>query len=105
MTDPGEQNPSDAQSETKKKLHWLEVGYFSSQIVLAVIGIWALTIYHGQLVAMQEQLAEMKRGGEQSTEQMWSAIGNINWEARSMDWSQKSTKQAMGDQTKAQLRA
>jgi hypothetical protein len=37
-----------AASETKKKLHWLEIGYFSSQIRLVAIGIWALTIEHGR---------------------------------------------------------
>lgn len=48
-----------------------------------------------QLIAMDGTLAEMKRSGEQSTQQMWSAIGNINWEARSMDWSQKVNQQSM----------
>jgi hypothetical protein len=60
MTNQGKQHFDDVQSETKKKLHWLEIGYFSSQIILAAIGIWALTIYHGQLAAMQGQLNEMK---------------------------------------------
>jgi hypothetical protein len=31
---------------------------------------------------------------------MWKAVDNINWMARSMDWSQKSTKQAMEDQVR-----
>jgi hypothetical protein len=65
MSDPspvannGKNDPENATAETKKKLHGLEIGYFSSQIVLAVIGIWALTIYHGQLTAMQGQLNQM----------------------------------------------
>jgi len=42
-----------------------ENGYFSSQIILAAIGIWALTIYHGRLTAMQGQLDQM---GKQSAE-------------------------------------
>jgi hypothetical protein len=33
-----------------------------------------------------------------ATNQTWQAIGNINWLARSMDWSQKSTKQAMEEE-------
>jgi hypothetical protein len=65
MADPSEDNPNSSQAETKKKLHWLEIGYFTSQIGLAIIGIWALTIYHGQLLAMQSQLDEM---GKQSAE-------------------------------------
>ena len=54
MTNDSKQNADNVESETKKKLHWLEIGYFSSQIVLAVIGVWALTIYHGQLVEMRK---------------------------------------------------
>lgn len=62
-------------------------------IMLATI---AYTIIAGwQLATMRNTLAEMKRSGEQSAEQVWSAIGNINWMARSMDLSQKSTKNAV----------
>jgi uncharacterized membrane protein YgcG len=62
---PDKNDPENAASETKKKLHWLEIGYFSSQIGLAAIGIVALWIYHGQLTAMQGQLDQM---GKQSAE-------------------------------------
>jgi hypothetical protein len=48
-----------------------------------------------QLSAMRGTLAEMKRSGEQSTAQMWSAINNINWMARSMDLSQKTSQQGI----------
>jgi len=49
---------------------------------------------------MQGQLDEMKRSGEQSTEQMWSAVGNINWEARTMDLSRKSSERAMEEEVR-----
>ena len=62
---PDKNDRESAASEAKKKLHWLEIGYFSSQIILAAIGIWALTIYHGRLTAMQGQLDQM---GKQSAE-------------------------------------
>ena len=62
-------------------------------IMLATIAY--VTIAGFQLESMNKQnaitdstLAEMKRSGEQSTHQMWSAIGNMNWIARSMDISQ-----------------
>ena len=58
---PDKNDPENAASEAKKKLHWLEIGHFSSQIILAAIGIWALTIYHGQLTAMQGQLDQMDK--------------------------------------------
>jgi len=95
MADAGKPKADDVPSDTKKKRHWLEIGYFSSQIVLVVIGILALKIYNGQLTVMQGQLNEMKRSGEQSTEQMWSAIGNVNWMARSMDLSQKESQKGI----------
>ena len=56
----------------------------------------AYTLIAGrQLATMHGTLIEMKRSGEQSTEQMWSAIGNMNWMARSMDWSQKVSQRGV----------
>ena len=44
------------------------------------------TIYAGgQLQVMRDTLAEMKRIGQSATEQIWQAIGNINWLAREMN--------------------
>jgi hypothetical protein len=64
-----------------------------ANIVCAAVIMVATVIYAGvpifQLLAMRGTLSEMKRTSEQNTEQMWSAIGNLNWMARSMDWSQK----------------
>ena len=48
-----------------------------------------------QFVIMYGTLAEMKRSGEQSTDQIWRAIENLNWMARSADSSQKSTQTAV----------
>jgi hypothetical protein len=50
-----------------------------------------------QLIVMRGTLSEMKTSGEQSTQQMWSAISNLNWIARSVDWSQKTTQAANND--------
>jgi len=91
-------NGTETLQNVRRELHWLEVLNFCGQIILAAVGIVGVCIYGRQLRVMQGQLDEMKRSGEQSTEQMWSAIGNINWMARSMDWSQKSTKQSMGEE-------
>ena len=65
------------------------------ECLAVLVGAFAVAIYGGQLAVMRGTLAEMQRSGEQSTTQMWSAIGNINWMARSMDWSQKVGKKAM----------
>ncbi|MGB6973931.1 MAG: hypothetical protein WBD67_04530 [Terracidiphilus sp.] len=48
-----------------------------------------------QLATMRDTLAEMKRSGEQSTQQVWSAIGNLNWMARSTDQSQKVSQKSI----------
>jgi hypothetical protein len=46
---------------------------------------------------MKETLGEMKSSGEQATQEMHDAIENINWMARSMDWSQKVSKKGIED--------
>ena len=61
-------------------------------IAYTVIAARQLIFINRQIGIMQDTLNEQRRSGEQSTAQMWSAIGNINWMARSADWSQKVTK-------------
>ena len=65
------------------------------EIMAVVVGIAAVVIYGWQLWVMHQTLTEMKRSGEQSTEQAWSAVGNINWMARSMDLSQKEAQDSL----------
>jgi hypothetical protein len=50
---------------------------------------------------MNGTLAEARRSGEQSTKQMWQAVGNINWMARTMDQSSKDTLVQMKAQSQA----
>ncbi|HEV2465100.1 MAG TPA: hypothetical protein VGT04_14940 [Acidobacteriaceae bacterium] len=73
-----------------------------ANIVCTFLMMIATIVYAGtayrQLCVMRKTLAEMKESEEQTSEQSSSAIGNINWMARSMDWSQKSTKRAMDEQ-------
>jgi hypothetical protein len=90
----GESNPDNA-SKIARELHWLEKLNIAGQMSLVIVGIIAASIYGCQLSVMRGTLTEMKRSGEQSTEQVWSAVGNINWMAKSMDESQKSTYAAM----------
>jgi hypothetical protein len=61
---------------------------------------------------MSRTLAEQERSGEKSTDQVWKAIGNINWMARSADWSQKvaqssieKTLESASDQSRLDERA
>jgi hypothetical protein len=99
---PNPEQNNDNARQMANEIHWVHRATFWTQIGLGLIGIAALYFYHGQLTAMQGQLTvmrgtldESKRSGEQSTEQMWSAVGNINWMARSMDWSQQEAKKGI----------
>jgi hypothetical protein len=71
--------------------------WWKTAIELAAVltAIWYAMVATRQLGVMKDQLTEMQRSGEQSTEQVWKAIGNLNWMARSADWSQKETQQAI----------
>src|ERR1700733_2441290 len=61
-------NPSisnhNQETETTKELaqdvHWITHATFWSQIGLAIIGIGALLIYHGQLSTMNQTVSEMQ---------------------------------------------
>ena len=64
-------------------------------IAYAAIAGFQLVAMNGQLREMRESVEEAKRSGQQATDQMWKAVGNINWMARSMDWSQKTSQHAI----------
>ena len=75
MTSSGAKNTQQEVETTKrlaKDVHWITHATFWSQVGLGIIGLIALWIYHGQLVAMQGQLDEMRRS--------WRAIDRANVE-------------------------
>ena len=56
-------DPADGQDDRKelaREIHWVEKATMISQFILAVIGGFALVVYHGQLSVMQRQLDEMR---------------------------------------------
>jgi hypothetical protein len=59
------------------------------------LGICVAYIYGGQLAVMRWTLEQMRQSNAEATNQVWQAIGNINWMARSMDSSQKQAQAAM----------
>jgi hypothetical protein len=89
----GQKEP--AMEISKKEFRVFEIASLGIQVLLAFIGVGALCIYGGQLTVMRGTLAEMKRSGEQSTWQVWKAIDNLNWAARSMDLSQKEVQNGL----------
>lgn len=85
---------------------------FASTVTMAVAAALYTHYASKQLSVMSGTLAEARRSGQQSTEQVWRAIDNLNWAARSMDAAVKESKQQFDDtltqmraQTKAQLRS
>jgi hypothetical protein len=48
-----------------------------------------------QWVAMRQTLGEMKRSGDIATNQLWQAIGNMNWMARAADGSVHQAQEAL----------
>lgn len=69
------------------------------KIVLEVIAVGVGCSYTlaaiMQLGVMRGTLEQMKQSSAEATNQVWQAIGNVNWMARSMDGSQKQAQQAM----------
>jgi|ERR1035438_993017 hypothetical protein len=88
---PGGTNPAD----NVRKITWLEYVLAATNIGLVAVGIWALTVYSGQLKVMQGTLEQMRSSGSVATDQTWQAIGNMNWLARGMDTSTRQAQQAM----------
>jgi hypothetical protein len=78
--------------EGTRTIEWLQ---FGANALLGVIGIVALCIYGGQLSVMRGTLETMKQSSSQTTDQVWRAIGNLNWMAQSMDTSQKQNQRSL----------
>lgn len=60
-----QKNPSDQEATSKelaREFRWIEFSQLVVNGVLAIIGVIALCIYHGQLSVMQGQLDEMQKG-------------------------------------------
>src|SRR5882672_2873622 len=71
-----------------------------SRIGLALV---VAIIYGCQLWVMRGTLDEMKRSGKSATDQMWHAIGNINWLARTTDESLKQAGHAIEESRKQSI--
>jgi hypothetical protein len=67
---------------TARKITWLEIALLFFNAGVVIVGIIALVIYSGQLDVMRRTLGEMQRSGVSATDQMWQAVGNLNWNAR-----------------------
>jgi hypothetical protein len=83
---PPREIPTDAEDRPKqdkstarelaREFRWFEILSLIVNGVLAVVGIFALVIYHGQLKVMQGQLDQMKSGSAQ-TDKFVAATNNL----------------------------
>jgi len=73
----------------------------------ASFGITAITCLFiaFQWIAMREQLNEMKSSGQTSTDQANRVIENMNWLAKSMDWTLKQSRAAIEASEKQSMAA
>lgn len=93
---PANDSKKKPDSVTKREFRLFEIVSLGLNAGLLIVGAIALHVYSGQLSVMRGTLGEMKRSGESTTEQIWRAIDNINWLARSADLSQKTAQVASG---------
>lgn len=72
-------------------------------LVIAAAAWAQYRVTQGQLIVMQGQLDEGKRSGQIATQQMWSAIGNMNWMATTTDESLKQAGRAIEESRKRSI--
>ncbi|HTS47645.1 MAG TPA: hypothetical protein VMH05_06860 [Bryobacteraceae bacterium] len=80
-------NKENPTTNLKRQFGLLEILTAVFDGLLVAIGVGALCIYNGQLAVMRGTLEEVKRSGQESTQQVWRAIENINWLAREMNYA------------------
>ncbi len=84
----------------RSSVRWMKV----TAVIYAVTALFILLQWH----TMEQTLTEMKSSGATATKQLWDAIGNMNWMARTADGALRQTRESMaaGDrQSKAALAA
>ncbi len=105
---PEREHQDESQGYKKKSLRrsWAASGPVAKlTAVFAGVAAVATVIYTAaavrQLIVMSGQLSELKRSGASATDQMWHAIGNIHWMAKTMDVTQRETLAEMRSQSQA----
>jgi hypothetical protein len=61
-----DQDQRSTAKEMRREFRWFELTSIAINLALAIIGVLALSIYHGQLAVMSGQLAEMQEARKQS---------------------------------------
>lgn len=95
--DPTPATPSLAQQyhDAEKRMTTFERSMIRWTGVSTGIAVLAAIFICLQWVVMRNTLEEMKRSGDASANQLWQAIGNMNWMARTADGSLHQTREAM----------
>jgi hypothetical protein len=75
-----------------KKVGFHDWVMLAATVVIAISTTFYTIYARDQLRTMRSTLDEVVRSGNSSTNQMWQAVGNLNWEARSMEATAKSER-------------
>jgi hypothetical protein len=70
-------------------------------VAYAIVAGLQLSAIRGQLEVMRGALSDSQRSGETTTNQIWQAVGNVNWMARTADQSSRNTYGEMENQSRA----
>jgi len=86
-----------AESDTAQKKNDTPAWKKILETVAVLIALGVLIINGCQLSVIKQQLIDTESSSSQTTDQIWRAIGNLNWSARSADWNQKVAQTGMED--------
>src|ERR1019366_2807113 len=92
VTNNGMEGAIHAVEDRVKRAEKLMIG-LTGGIVLLTFGLVIVGIL--QWSAMRGQLREMQLSGATATDQLWQAIGNMNWMAKTADGSLHQTQRAL----------
>jgi len=91
----GEQRMESDVRNIKDRLKSAEKWMIFLTAAIVLVGILQFEAALLQWNAMKGQLEEMRQGGGTAANQLWQAIGNMNWMARTADGSLHQTREAM----------
>jgi hypothetical protein len=83
--------------EVEKKMSAFERATLTWARAAFIVACAAAAFACLQWVAMRQTLSEMKTSGDVSTNQVWQAIGNMNWLAKTADGSLHQTQNAIAE--------
>jgi len=82
-----EPTPEEQLANAEKQMSRFEKSTLQLAIAAVIMSALAAVFVCLQWIVMEQTLSEMKRSGNTATDQLWQAIGNMNWMAHIADGS------------------